>query len=184
MHSQSIISMSVLSLALSLSGPALGQSSHNQHHPEGKTERTNDTGSMPKTKQMMGKGMMRGGMTEMMGGQCPMMNSGNAETHAAGRIAFIKAELAITDAQQSAWENYAIVLKKKLEGMKAMRSGMMANMKVKSPVERLSAHISAMENRLVGLKEEKPVLEKLYATLSEEQKNKADKILTGMGCMG
>lgn len=184
MHYKSIVSVSVLSLGLAISGSALGQSSQDQHHPDGKSKQATGTKSMPKTKGMMGKGMMPGGMMEKMGKQCPMMGAGDAETHAAGRIAFIKAELAITDAQQTVWESYATALKKKLESMKAMHAGMMARMKAKSPLDRLSAHISAMEDRLAGLKEEKPALEKLYAVLSEEQKTKADKVLIGMGCMG
>jgi hypothetical protein len=34
-----------------------------------------------------------------------------------------------------------------------------------------------------SLKEVKPALAALYAALSEDQKKKADSLLTGMGCM-
>jgi hypothetical protein len=40
-----------------------------------------------------------------------------------------------------------------------------------------------MESRVAALKEVKPTLEKLYAALSDEQKKKADEVLTGTGCM-
>ena len=40
-----------------------------------------------------------------------------------------------------------------------------------------------MEARLQSLKEIKPALAALYAALSEDQKKKADDVLTGMGCM-
>jgi hypothetical protein len=140
---------------------------------------------------MMGGGMMghgRGeGMMGMMGGGCPMMGmmgrNGDASTFAEGRIAFIKAELAITEAQKDVWEAYSAALRKNLESMQGMRKTMMGTMQAASPVERLDRHITAMEARLQSLKEVKPALADLYAALSDDQKKKADGLLTGMGCM-
>jgi hypothetical protein len=136
---------------------------------------------------MMGGGMMGHGMGGgMMGGGCPMMGmgrDGDASTFAEGRIAFIKAELAITDAQKDTWEAYAAALRKNLESMQRMRATMMGVTRPASPVERLDLHISAMESRLQALKEIKPALAALYATLSEDQKKSAEGLLTGMGCM-
>jgi hypothetical protein len=43
--------------------------------------------------------------------------------------------------------------------------------------------VGAMESRLSALKEVKPALANLYAALSDDQKKKADELLTGMGCM-
>jgi len=40
-----------------------------------------------------------------------------------------------------------------------------------------------VESRLQSLKEVKPALAALYAALSDDQKQKADDLLTGMGCM-
>jgi len=139
----------------------------------------------------MGPGMMqwigRGGMMGMMGGGCPMMGmlgrNGAAPSFAEGRVAFIKAELAITDAQSSVWDAYAAALRKNLESMQSMRKTMMGAASPGSPVERLDLHISTMESRLQSLKEVKPALAALYAALSEDQKKKADELLTGMGCM-
>ena len=128
----------------------------------------------------MGRGMMG------MMGDCPMMGmmmGADTSTFVEGRIAFLKAELAITDAQKGAWEPYAAALKKNLQGMQVMRQTMMKVMEAKTPVERLDAHIVAMDGRLASLKEVKPALAALYAALSAEQKSKADQILTGMGCM-
>ena len=140
---------------------------------------------------MMGGGMMghgRGeGMMGMMGGGCPMMGmmgrNGDASTFAEGRIAFIKAELAITEAQKDVWEAYATALRKNLASMQQMRATMMGATRPTSPVERLDLHISTMELRLQALKEVKPALAALYATLSEDQKKSAESLLTGMGCM-
>jgi hypothetical protein len=136
---------------------------------------------------MMGQGMGRGGMMGMMGGSCPMMammgRNDAAPTFTDGRIAFIKAELAITDAQNSVWDAYAAALRKNLESMQSMRKTMMSATQPASPVERLDLHISTMDSRLQALKEVKPALAALYAALSEGQKKKADELLTGMGCM-
>lgn len=138
----------------------------------------------------MGKGdmPMGRGMMGMMG-ECPMMGMMGADksTFAEGRIAFLKAELAVTDAQKAVWEAYAAALKKNLQGMQAMRQTMMKVMEAKTPTERLDAHVAAMDSRVASLKEVKPALAALFAALSDEQKKKANEILTGsmgsMGCM-
>jgi hypothetical protein len=138
---------------------------------------------------MMGMGMMSEmptGMMAMMGANCPMMGMMRGTDTSAfpeGRIAFLKAELGITDAQKSAWEAYAAALKKNLEGMQATRQTMMKVMQATSPVERVDARISMMESRLSTLKDIKPVLGTLYNGLTDDQKKKADQLLIGMGCM-
>ena len=139
---------------------------------------------------MMGPGMMGrdspmgpGGMMGMMGG-CPMIGTdGQASTFIDGRIAFLKAELAITDAQKSVWDAYADATKRNLQNMQGMWQTMKTVFDGKSPIERLDAHLAAMESRSNALKDVKPALAKLYEALSAEQKKKADEILTGMGCM-
>ncbi len=98
---------------------------------------------MPSSAQQPGMGMrdmpMGRGMMGMMG-DCPMMGTmmgGDMSTFAEGRVAFLKAELAITDAQKAVWEAYAAALKKNLQGIQAMRQTMMKVMEAKTPVERL-----------------------------------------------
>ena len=100
-----------------------------------------------------------------------------------GRIAFLKAELAITPAQQAVWDSYAAALKKNFSSMQGMRQSMVTALGGNTPVERLDAHLAAIESRHGALKEVKPALAGLYAALSTEQKAKADQLLTGMGCM-
>ena len=67
--------------------------------------------------------------------------------------------------------------------MQGMRQTMKAVFEAKTPADRLDAQIAAMDSRLMALKEIRPTLAKLYAALSDEQKKKADEVLTGMGCM-
>lgn len=173
-----------IALVIGASSYAAAQApSHEAHHPEGPAQTATPAREMPKSSMpvggMMGGMMQGGGMMRMME-NCPMMGGA---AHAEGRIAFLKAELAITDQQKEAWETYAAAIKKNLEGMKSTRETMMKVMRAKSPVERLDAHIAAMESRVTALKELKPALTALYDTLSDEQKKKADGLLTGMGCM-
>src|SRR5262245_20253895 len=120
-----------------------------------------------------GMGMMEPGSMMGMGrGGCSMMGMMKTEDSGTpfvqGRLAFIKAELAITEAQQGAWTTYAEALKKNFESMQGMRQTMHAAMTAKTPLERLDAHIAAMESRLKALKEVKPTLAGLYETLSGE----------------
>ncbi|WP_448045896.1 Spy/CpxP family protein refolding chaperone [Bradyrhizobium liaoningense] len=132
-----------------------------------------------------GYGMMGNYGRGMMGG-CPMMDAtadGKTSTFAAGRIAFLKAELGITDAQKTVWDAYAETIKGNLQSMQGMWQTMKTVAEAKTPADRLGAQIAAMESRVAALKEVKPALEKLYAALSDEQKKKADEVLTGMGCM-
>lgn len=144
----------------------------------------------------MRPGAMMGGAGPMMPmagrtmpgmSDCPMMGmmmgNGDMPAIADGRIAFLKAELTITAAQQTAWDTYAGALRKNFTGMQAMRQTMMSALDGKTPVERLDAHLAAIESRHGALKEIKPVLATLYGALNDEQKKKADQILTGMGCM-
>jgi hypothetical protein len=132
-----------------------------------------------------GPGMMGNYGAGMMGG-CAMMGAtaeGQTSTFAAGRIAFLKAELGITDAQKTAWDAYAETIKGNLTNMQGMWQTMKTVFEAKTPADRLGAQIAAMESRLSALKEIKPALAKLYDALSADQKKKADELLTGMGCM-
>lgn len=135
---------------------------------------------------MMGRGMMGPGMMGM-GGMCPMLGmtqqGEEAPPFIEGRLAFLKAEIGITEPQQAAWNAYSEALKKNLQSMAGMRQTMITAMAGKTPVERLEAHLTAMESRQKALQELKPALTKLYEALDAEQKKKADQILTGMGCM-
>jgi LTXXQ motif family protein len=133
-------------------------------------------------------GMMMG--QGMMGGDCPMMDrmsrkmrrmmGGDMQAMSDQRIASLKTQLVITPEQQATWDTYAAALKKNVTGMQAMHQTMKTGMSAKTPVERLDARVAAMETRLAAMKDVKPALSNLYASLSDEQKKKADKTV---GCM-
>ena len=128
---------------------------------------------------MMGRGMMdQGMMGQGMMGPMGMMSGPMLE----GRLAYMKAELAITDAQSTAWNNYVSAVKTRASGMQGMHDSMIGAMQSGTPMARMDAHIKAMEAMTEALKALKPATEALYAVLTPEQKQKADQLL-GMGCM-
>lgn len=149
---------------------------------------------------MHGGGMMdRGGVRGMRGGdmggmsRCPrmadMMGGGHGKKRhgmmpsramTEARLAFIKTDLDITEAQMPQWDAYAEAVRERQKAMTAMHEDkMQAKEKDKTAVERMDARIKSMETMLDGLKALKGPTEALYAALSGEQKEKADQLLGG-----
>lgn len=129
----------------------------------------------------------RQGMQMMQGG-CPMqgmqMNElRSSDIFSKGRIAFLKAELEITDAQKKLFERYAESVTANLSHMQNMRRNMHNMMQAENPVERLEIHISMMESRLDTLKEMQQPMEALFATFTDAQKEKASLLMPGITCM-
>jgi len=105
-----------------------------------------------------------------------------------GRLAFIKAELKISETQAPAWNALADAVraaaKHHNERMKALFSG---EAKAKTLPERLDAQEQFISVRLDEIKQIKGSLKSLYAVLSDDQKKEADYIvvpMVGMGMMG
>jgi len=141
-----------------------------------------------------------GGMMGMMGGSCPTMGMmgrggwgegrqghgmmGRQPRMAAmvdGRLAYLKGELDITDAQAAAWEGYASAVKARVDLMKGMHESMFEIMQKGTVAERMDARIAGMEAMLEAMKAMKPATEALYAVLSDEQKKVADDLI-GADC--
>lgn len=99
----------------------------------------------------------------------------------AGRLAYLKGELNITDVQADAWKAYADAVESRVETMQSMRQSMMRAVQQGNAVERMDARIRAMEAMLESMKTVKPATEKLYSALSDEQKKIADELI-GMDC--
>mgnify|MGYP001590135443 CR=1 FL=1 len=162
----------VSAFCLMLATPALAQTSQqNKMMPM--------MGAQPGMMPMMGGGMM-GPM--MGGGMMGMMHN-----HPDGSLAFLKAELAITAAQETVWKSYTDQLR---ENIKQHRPGMQmmhdpAAAKPAGWIERMSAGEARISAHLEAIKKIRPAAEALYAALSPEQKKKADYLMPGgMGGMG
>jgi hypothetical protein len=131
-----------------------------------------------------GPGMMFGYSAAMMG-NCGIGGDPDHQTSsfAEGRIAFLKAELNITDSQKTSWDAFADALKNNLQSRRDVWRSVRAAHETDSPLGRLDALIAAMETRLAALKAIKPALSTFYADLNAAQKKTADELLTGVGCM-
>lgn len=127
--------------------------------------------------------MMDGGMGQMMGAM--QSGQGGSEmmpfAHMEGRIAFLKAELAIADAQTPQWDAFADALR---AGSKTMRETM-ANMATAQPekpwtaADRTGAVVQMMSARLESMKAISAAEKALYAVLTDAQKETADELLGG-----
>jgi hypothetical protein len=118
----------------------------------------------------------QGGMMHMLG--VVPMRPGQAIEYSEGRIAFLKAELKITDAQSKAWDAFAAALRENVakltEAYKAPDREAMDKM---SPGERLGWFEKAVAARLDAVKRARAAIEPLYAALGDDQKKTFDRFI-------
>jgi hypothetical protein len=107
-----------------------------------------------------------------------------------GRIAFLRTELKITDAQADAWNGFADALRANAKKLTEVRAAMMPKPGDAQPASALSARLDQQEQwlaaRLDGTKAMKFSFIKLNEVLSDDQKKTANDLLAphmGMGAM-
>ena len=150
----------------------------------------------PQQQDLWGGWMMMGprGMTGYGGPGSWMMGQGGFSqamcnimaNHIEGRLAYIKAELKITEAQGSLWNAYADAARDNANAMRAhctimmsRRSGSAANLP-----DRLEQHEQLMATQLDAVRAMNKMLKPLYAALNDSQKQTADQLFWGpMGMM-
>jgi hypothetical protein len=150
---------------------------------------------------MMGGGMMEGGMKgcEMMGGgmadmsqmmsmmmdhMSHMMSMMHEKVaHEGERIASLKTELKITEAQTPAWNKFADALlaagksmEQSMEGLQKQMTQANASASLPAKLERHAKMAAAREANLNAIK---AALDPLYASFSDEQKKIADGLNIG-----
>ena len=172
---------------------------HEAHHPP---ETATPTQPAPPAGQPeMGGGM---GMTNMMGGGAPMMEMmrmmrmmgmagpgmGGMATidHIEGRIAFLRTELKITDAQASAWDAFAEALRTNAKKLGEVRSTMMTKLNAGQQAPTLADRLGLQEQwlaaRLDGTRTIRSAVTNLYGVLSDDQQKTANELLAPqMGMM-
>jgi len=155
---------------------------HESHHPaESATAPT--TGRMSMMNMMGGMPVMN--MMRMMG-----MSGSSMDTidRIEGRIAFLRTELKITDAQAIAWNTFADSLRTNAQKLGLVRASMMGQGPGKQPPSTLADRLDLQERwllaRLEGIRAIKPAFANLYAMFSDDQKKTANEILAPhMGMM-
>jgi len=136
--------------------------------------------------QLPHKMMMDGGQMPMMG----MMNHGGMmmpligmSDHIEGRLAYLKAELKITDAQLPQWNAFAAAARASATQMNDMlKQGsamMMPGGSQPTLPQRFDLAEKHMSAHLEMLRKLKSALLPLYASLSDEQKRSADALFHG-----
>jgi len=139
--------------------------------------------------QGMPGGMMPGGggmpMMGMMGMMGPDGMGAMMARHVEGRIAFLKTELKITDAQQKLWTAVADAMRANATSMGGMPHGMAMKGSAATLPDRLASRETAMAAHLEQLRKLKAAIEPLYAAFDSDQKKTADELMSGpMGMMG
>jgi hypothetical protein len=132
----------------------------------------------PGFRGMMGSGQSGfGGMMPMMYG---MMGAWSGADHIDGRLAFVKAELKITDAQAPQWDAFADATRSNVNSMAEIRKTMMSRLAQPATLpDRLALEDKAMTAHLAALKRTEDAVAKLYGVLTEDQKKIADNIVVG-----
>lgn len=192
----------LLVTTLGYSAWAQSPSEHEGHHPDQKEAPAAKPATPPEAPRgaSPSKGMMGDGMMNMMGGNMQMPDMmrmmgmmrqsgdgmGGMETidRVEGRIAFLRTELKITDAQVPGWKAFADALRANAKALGELRASMMSQAGSGTLADRLTWQEKWLSARLEGTRAMKSALTNLVSTFSDEQKKAADELLAPqMGMM-
>lgn len=174
MQFKSILALIVASLAF----PA-GLWAEDAHHTLPTEDATQETAPAPA--EAMGMMAM---MPEMMR---MMQEMGDPTRHVEGRIAFLHAELGITEAQEQAWKSLADALRQNAAGLKQATPAEHGYDAESGVLGQLLQQQHMLEARLDGLRAVNAALKPLVDALSDEQHRALDALfpnVAGMMTMG
>ena len=182
MHHRKILLSFALVTALAATGAFAAEAEHDQHHPAAaRAAAANPPASMA--------GMPSGGAGNMpmMGMMQNVMSENLIAAHVERRIAFLKAELNITEAQQPLWDAVAEALRTNAKPMPEMSAAMIAGSGALP--EKLATHEKAVSAHLDAVRRLRTAFDPLYAAFSAAQQKAADALIIeprsvmGMGMM-
>ena len=164
--------------------PAPAASQRSVDSPQGGMGNMPMMGMMNDMKNMMSSMSMMNnmGMMQTMGMMGLGMGGMATIDRVEGRIAFLRAELKITDGQTNAWNGFAEVLRANAKKLAEVRAAMTAKPGVAQPkaltiADRLDLQEQWLLARLDGTRTMKAAFAKLNETLSNDQKRTADDLL-------
>jgi hypothetical protein len=165
---------SIALIAVLAAVPALAADEpRDQHHPGGAPPAGMQGGMMGGTDS----GMPMMGMMRMMMGGDGMAGMQMMAQHVEGRIAFLKTELKITDAQLPLWNAFAQAMRDKATAMQSMQGAMMGMGQTGPLPDRLAGSEKMLTARLDAVRKLKAAADPLYVALSADQKKTADEIM-------
>ncbi len=133
---------------------------------------------------MMGPGTMGSGMGGSMSCNAQSGMEGAPSSYFEGRLAFVKAELAIDQTQEADWQTFAEAVRDRAQPMFHGMHGMHnAATDGRAFPARIDTHIKMLDDRLSGLKAVRSTAVGLYDHLNHAQKQKADTLLPMSLCM-
>ncbi len=97
--------------------------------------------------------------------------------HVEGRLAYLRAELAITDAQAPAWDAFAAAAREAADSVRARMDAVAETGLPAAAPERARAMLDLLTARLDAARRVLDAGTTLYAALTPEQKRKADQLL-------
>lgn len=103
--------------------------------------------------------------------------------HTEGRLAYLKAELKITQDQEPVWQKFADVIKANDQARAEMRQSRRqawkesGNGQPPAATDRIDRQLQAMEQRMEMFRNRADAVKTLYAQLTPEQQNLADRML-------
>lgn len=181
-HLSVMATVAILTLSPAISNAQSAPGSQHQGHHPGQTQAAPAAPSAPGMMGggMMGQGMMGQGMagSGMMGGGMMGhgMMGGMQAKHIEGRLAFLKAEIKITPAQEAQWTKFADVVRARAKNAQA---GGPTGAKPATASERLASYEKHLATRLETVRAVKAAFDPLYNGLSDDQKKIADELLSG-----
>ena len=110
------------------------------------------------------------GMGAMADGAQPM---GSSAARLEGRIAFLRTELHITDAQAPAWESFANTLRTGRDHLEAARAALQDGATATDPMARLESYENHLEARTEAIHMTRTAFNTLFAQLDDAQKRMA-----------
>src|SRR5579875_1886873 len=134
-------------------------------------------------------GMMIGGGAGMMGSSgAGMMGGGMGMAaamagHVEGRLAFLKAELKITDAQMPLWDKFATAVRDNSKAISEVVEDQRTAAATARLPDRLALREKLLRAQLAAVQRLKAAADPLYAALSPEQKKTADELSGPMSMM-
>lgn len=132
-------------------------------------------GMMEMMQNMMRMGAMPQGTPPMQGGPMAggMQPAGSSAARLDGRIAFLRTELRITDAQAPAWESFAAALRAGREHLDAARTALQDSNANPDPMARLKSFESHLRERAEAIHTTQMAFIALNAQLDDAQKQQA-----------
>ena len=129
--------------------------------------------------QTMGNSAMQGQMPSMGPQMMQMMMQGHMadlpSDHIEGRIAYLHAELQITEAQMPAWTEFANVLRANAKRIAEVQKSPQRT--TTTAADRMDDQERWLAARMESVRALKPAYTKLYAALDDKQKKIADELL-------